>query len=196
MKKLTYIFLAIVFIITSAASQTGWKIDPAHSNVEFTVTHLIISEVTGRFTEFEGVLTQTKEDFSGSSIDATINVKSINTDNEKRDKHLLTPDFFNYEKFPTITFKSASFKSNGKNKFKITGDLTINGITKPVTLETTFKGETKDSYGNTRVGFKALTSINRFDYDVKWNAPLETGGLVVGKTVDITLNIQLIKENK
>ncbi len=194
MKKLTYIFLAIIFSITSAASQTGWKIDPAHSNVEFTVTHLIISEVTGRFTEFEVMLTQTKDDFTGSSIDATINVKSVSTDNERRDKHLLTPDFFNSEKYPTITFKSTSFKSSGKDKFNIVGDLTINGITKPVTLESTFKGEVKDSYGNTRVAFKATTSVNRFDYDVKWNAPLETGGLVVGKTVDITLNIQLIKE--
>lgn len=194
MKKLTYIFLAIIFSITAASSQTTWKIDPAHSNVEFTVTHLIISEVTGRFTEFEVMLTQTKDDFTGSSIDATINVNSVDTDNERRDKHLLTPDFFNSEKFPTITFKSTSFKSSGKNKFNIIGDLTINGITKPVTLESIFKGEGKDSYGNTRAAFKATTTINRFDYDVKWNAPLETGGLVVGKTVDITLNIQLIKE--
>lgn len=194
MKKLTYIFFAIIFSITVAASQTNWKIDPVHSNVEFTVTHLIISEVTGRFTEFEGMLTQTKDDFTGSSIDATIIVKSISTDNERRDKHLLTPDFFNSEKFPTITFKSTSVKSGGKNKLNIVGNLTINGITKPVTLESTFKGEAKDSYGNTRVGFKASTSINRFDYDVKWNAPLETGGLIVGKTIDITLNIQLVKE--
>lgn len=194
MKKIKYIFMAVIFSFIAATSQTVWKIDPVHSNVEFTVTHLVISEVTGRFTEFEVMLTQTKDDFSGSNIDATINVKSINTDNEKRDKHLLTPDFFNSEKFPTVTFKSTSFKSSGKNKFNIIGDLTINGITKPVTLETVFKGEAKDSYGNIRAAFKATTSINRFDYDVKWNAPLETGGLIVGKTVGITLNIQLIKE--
>ncbi len=195
MNKLTYIIFAILFSITAATSQTIWNIDPVHSNVEFTVTHLIISDVTGRFTEFEGTLTQTKDDFTGSNINATIIVKSIDTDNEKRDQHLLTSDFFNSEKYPTITFKSTSFKSSGKNKFKIVGDLTINGITKPVTLESTFRGETKDSRGNTRIAFKASTSINRFDYDVKWNAPLETGGLVVGKTVDINLNIQLIKEN-
>lgn len=194
MKRLTYIFLAIIFSITAATSQTAWKTDQSHSNVGFTVTHLIISEVTGRFTEFEVVLTQTKDDFTDSRIDATINVNSVDTDNERRDKHLLAPDFFNSEKFPTITFKSTSFKSSGKNKFNIAGDLTINGITKPVTLESILKGEVKDSYGNTRVAFKATTSIDRFDYDVKWNAPLETGGLVVEKTVDITLNIQLIKE--
>lgn len=194
MKKLTYIFLTIIFSITSAASQTVWKIDPVHSNVVFTVTYLIIGEVTGRFTEFEGMLTQNKDDFTSSSVDATINVKSISTDNEKRDKHLLTPDFFNVEKFPTITFTRTSFKSTGKDRYDIVGELTINGITKTVTLEAKYKGETKDPYGNTRVAFSATTSINRFDYDVKWNAPLETGGLVVGKTVHITLNIQLIRE--
>ncbi|MDI6804888.1 MAG: YceI family protein [Bacteroidota bacterium] len=194
MKKLKNIFFVIIFSITVASTQTVWKIDPAHSGVEFTVTYLVISEVKGRFTEFEGTLTQTKDDFTDSKIEATINVKSISTDNERRDKHLLTADFFNSENFPDITFKNTSFKSNGKNKFNITGDLTINGITKPVKLDALFKGETKDPYGNSRAGFKATTSVNRFDYDVKWNAPLETGVLVVGKTVDIILNIQLIKE--
>lgn len=194
MKALKYTFVLILFSFTISFSQTVWTIDPVHSNVEFTVSHLVISEVTGRFKEYEGNLTHTKPDFSDGKIEAIIQVKSIDTDNERRDAHLLSPDFFNIENFPTITFKSKSIKKINDAKYEIIGDLTINGITKQVILDTKYKGETKDMYGNTRAAFKATTSINRFDYDVKWNAPLQTGGLVVGKTVDINLNIQLIKQ--
>ncbi|RCK72613.1 MAG: Protein yceI precursor [Ignavibacteriae bacterium] len=193
MKTLKYIFITILFINILSA-QTVWKIDPVHSNVEFTVSHLVISDVTGRFKEFEGTLTHTKPDFTDAKIEAVINVKSVDTDNEKRDQHLLTPDFFNVEKFPTIKFSSKSVSKTGENAYKIMGDLTINGVTKPVTLEAKYRGQTTDPWGNVKSAFKATTSIDRFDYDVKWNAPLGSGGLVVGKTVDITLNIQLIKQ--
>ncbi len=193
MKTLKYILTTIIFINILNA-QTVWKIDPVHSNVEFTVSHLVISDVTGRFREFEGTLTHAKPDFSDAQIEAVIQVRSIDTDNEKRDQHLLTPDFFNVEKYPTINFVSTSIKKSSGNNYKITGNLTINGITKSVTLDAKYKGEASDPWGNIKSAFKAATSIDRFDYDVKWNAPLGTGGLVVGKTVEINLNIQLIKQ--
>lgn len=193
MNTIKYILITLILANLTFA-QTTWKVDPAHSNVEFTVSHLVISDVTGRFKEFDGTLTHTKPDFSDAKIEAVIQVKSVDTDNEKRDQHLLTPDFFNVEKFPTIKFVSTSIKKESENNYKINGNLTINGITKPVTLDAKYRGETKDPWGNVKSAFKATTSIDRFDFDVKWNAPLGSGGLVVGKTVDINLNIQLIKQ--
>lgn len=193
MKTLKYIILTLVFV-NLIFTQTTWKIDPVHSNIEFTVSHLVISDVTGRFKEFDGTLTHTKPDFSDAKIEAVIQVKSIDTDNEKRDQHLLTPDFFNVEKFPTIKFVSTSIKKESDGNYKIIGNLTINGITKPVTLDAKYRGEIKDPRGNVKSAFKATTTIDRFDFDVKWSAPLGSGELVVGKTVTINLNIQLVKQ--
>jgi polyisoprenoid-binding protein YceI len=127
-------------------------------------------------------------------VDVTINTASINTDNQKRDDHLRSADFFNAEKNPKITFKSKSFIKTGNDTYKITGDLTIKDKTKEVVLDTKFKGIAKDPWGNTRAGFKATTTIDRYDFDVVWNKTLESGGLLVGKTVDIILNVQFMKE--
>lgn len=184
-----------MFITLSVVSfgQTDWNIDKSHSNVQFTVTHMVISEVTGSFNIFEGKLTQKNgKDFTGSSIDFTADAASIFTDNDKRDQHLRSDDFFNSEKYPKMSFKSKSFTKVNDKKYKLVGDLTIRDVTKEVTLDVDFMGTVKDNWGNNRAAFKLSGSIDRFDYGLKWNSLLEVGGAVVGKDVKINCNIQLV----
>ncbi len=169
-----------------------WALDKAHSNVRFSVAHLVVSDVDGSFKSFDGSMTNAKPDFTDAAISFTADVASINTDNENRDKHLQSDDFFNAAKFPQIKFASKSFESLGGNKYKLTGDLTIRDITKPVVFDVTYGG-TVTAMGGTHAGFKAKSSINRFDYNLKWSAATEAGGLVVGKDVEITLNIDFKK---
>lgn len=191
MKRL---LLAAALLVAASASfaQITWKQDQSHSQVRFSVTHMVIAEVTGNFREFEVALVQKgTEDFTGSTLTATIKTASINTDNEGRDKHLRSDDFFNADTYPAITFKSTSFEKTGADSYVIKGDLTIRDVTKPVTLAARYTGQAKDPRGNIKVGFKATTSINRFDYGVKWNKAIEAGGLIVGETVDITLLMEL-----
>ncbi|MBY0536087.1 MAG: YceI family protein [Chitinophagaceae bacterium] len=189
MKK-TLFALAALVISLGASAQGTWKTDASHSNVKFTVTHLVVSEVDGLFKTFDGTIKTTKADFSDASIDFTVDVASINTDNEMRDKHLKSDDFFNAEKFPKMTFKSVSFKKVSGNKYVLEGDLTIRDITKRVKFDVTYGGTVKDPWGNTKAGFKVKGSINRFDYNLKWNTVTEAGGAVVGKDVEITLNLE------
>ena len=171
-----------------------WVVDKAHSNVRFSVSHLVVSDVDGSFKSFDGSMTASKPDFTDASIVFAADVNSINTDNENRDKHLKSDDFFNAEKFPQIKFVSKSFKSLGNNKYSLDGDLTIRDINKPVTFDVNYGGTvTSAAMGGTHAGFKAKTTINRFDYNLKWNAATETGGAVVGKEVEITLNIDMKK---
>lgn len=170
----------------------GWSIDPAHSSVMFSVKHLVISDVTGKFKDFAIDFSATKDDFSDAMVSAKIMVPSISTDNEKRDTHLKSDDFFNAEKYPEITFKSTKFERVGSNQYKITGDLTIRGITKKVTFDATLNGSMKTPMG-TLYAWKATTAINRFDYGLKWNMAVESGGLVAGETVNIVLNLELNK---
>jgi len=169
---------------------TKWAIDKPHSNIKFSVTHLVISEVEGSFKDFDGTVEHTKPDFSDAKINFTIKVASIDTDNEKRNGHLKSTDFFDAEKFPEITFTSSSLKPLGSNKYELTGNLTMKGITKPVKFDVTYGGQ-MNIKDQVKAGFKAKTTINRFDYDLKWNAATETGGLVVSKEVDITINAEL-----
>ena len=169
-----------------------WVLDKAHTNVRFSVAHLVVSDVDGSFKSFDGSMTASKADFTDATINFTADVNSINTDNENRDKHLQSDDFFNAAKFPQIKFVSKSFQSLGNNKYKLSGDLTIRDITKPVEFDVTYGG-TVNAMGGTHAGFKAKTTINRFDYNLKWNAATEAGGLVAGKDVDITLNIDMKK---
>jgi polyisoprenoid-binding protein YceI len=187
------LFLAGAFNINA---QSVWKIDVAHSNVIFSVSHMVIAEVTGRFNQFDATLEQTGTDLNGSRLSANIKVGSIDTDNDGRDKHLRSADFFDAEKYPEITFVSKSFEKVGDNKYKITGELTIRGITKTVVLDTRFNGEMKDPWGNTKAGFKATTEINRKDFGLVWNKTLETGGVLVGDIVGITINAEMNKETK
>lgn len=188
------LFLAVGF--TTANAQTTWLMDESHTNVGFTVTHLVIAEVDGRFGKVDGKLISKNDDFSDSYVEATVQIASINTDNERRDGHLKSDDFFNAEKYPVMTFKSKSFKKVGEKTYKITGDLTIRDVTKEVTLDAKLGGTIKDPWGNLKVAFKATTEINRFDYNLKWNAAVESGGYVVGEMVTIKLNAEFAKEKK
>lgn len=184
--------LILTFFSVNAIAQTAknWKLDNLHSNVKFTVTHLVISEVEGSFKTFDGTISTTKDDFSDANINFTVDVTSINTDNSSRDGHLKGDDFFNAESYPKMTFKSASFKKKSGNKYTLTGDLTIRNVTKKVIFDVTYGGTAKDPYGNTKAGFKATGKINRLEYGLKWNTLTEAGGAVVGKDVNIQLNLQ------
>jgi polyisoprenoid-binding protein YceI len=193
--KNIYISLFILFAtVLAATAQTNWKADVAHSKVQFSISHMVISEVTGRFKDFDATLVQTNDDLSDSKLNATIKVSSINTDNEKRDGHLKSADFFGAEKFPEIAFVSNSFKKSGKDTYKISGDLTMHGITKPVVLDTKFNGQIKDPWGNMIAGFKATTTVNRKDFGIVWNKALETGGVLVGEDVSVTIIVEMQKE--
>ena len=175
-------------------AQTNWNTDNTHSNVKFTVTHLVVSEVEGSFRVFSGTVKSAKPDFTDASINFSVDVNSINTDNEMRDKHLKSDDFFNAEKFPAMTFKGTSFKKVSGNKYVLQGDLTIRDVTKKVTFDVAYGGTTKDPWGNTKAGFKAKAKINRFDYNLKWNTVTEAGGAVVSKDVDVVVNLELNQE--
>ncbi len=175
-------------------AQTKWNPDYAHSSIKFTATHLLISEVDGNFKTFNGSMEATKPDFTDAKINFTVDIASINTDNDKRDAHLKSDDFFNAEKYPKMTFKSISFKKIKDKKYQLKGELTIRDVTKPVTFDVTYGGTAKDPWGNTHAAFKATTTINRFDYNLKWNTLTEAGGAVVGKDIVVNLNLEFIPE--
>ncbi len=169
-----------------------WTVDKAHSNVKFNVTHLVVSEVEGSFKLFDGTMEHSKPDFSDAKVNFTVDVASINTDNDNRDKHLKSDDFFNAEKFPSMKFVSTSIKNAGGNKYKLAGNLTIRDVTKPVVFDVTYGGQIVNQ-GKTKAGFKAKTTINRFDYGLKWDKATEAGGLVVSKNVELMLNLEMNK---
>ncbi len=195
MKKLTIIAIAILFSITQAmAGGTTWNIDKTHSGVLFDVSHMVIATVTGDFKIFDGSVVSHNDDFSDAKINFRVDVKSINTDDKKRDDHLRSDDFFNAEKYPYMTFTSTSFKKISGKKYKLTGYLTIRGVKKKVVLDVKYNGKVKGPWGNIRAGFNITGEINRFDYGLKWNKTLETGGLLVGKNIDINCNIEIIKK--
>ncbi len=170
-----------------------WSGDKAHSGVKFTVTHLVVSEVEGSFKLFDGSMETTKTDFSDAKINFTVDVNSVNTDNDMRDKHLKSDEFFGAEKYPQMKFVSTAFKPAGGSKYKLEGNLTIRDVTKPVIFDVNYGG-TANAMGKTKSGFKAKTTINRFDYNLKWNKATEAGGLVVSKDVDLIVNVELNKE--
>jgi polyisoprenoid-binding protein YceI len=174
----------------STSQTTTWKIDNSHSNVKFSVSHLVISDVDGAFKSFNGTIQSTKPDFSDAQIDFTIDIDSINTDNEGRDNHLKSDDFFNAEKFPQMTFKGTSFKKLSGNKYALEGDLTIRDVTRKIKFDVSYGGTVKDPWGNIKAGFKVKGVINRFDYNLKWNTLTEAGGALVGKEVEIVLNLE------
>ena len=175
---------------TQVQEKQVYAVDPAHSTVEFVVRHLMISKVRGRFSAFQGRLDL---DPSGSLIaaQATIDAASIDTREAQRDAHLKSPDFFDAEKFPELSFYSTRVEGSG-DRFQIYGDLTIHGVTRPVVLDATFEGRGNDPWGGQRVGYSAHTTINRKDYGLTWNAALETGGVVVGDEIRIELNVEAI----
>lgn len=190
MKK---IFVFVLMAVASISAQTKWKIEKSHSNINFTVAHLIVAEVTGKFKEFSGTVESVKEDFSDMKIDIAINTNSVDTDEPKRDGHLRSPDFFNAAIDSIVTFKSTKVEKTSEGKYKITGDLTMRGVTKQVILDTQLKGKTKNPWGQTVVIFKSSTTIDRTVWGLKWNKILETGGLYVGENVDLTFNVELVQ---
>lgn len=193
MKSINKLFVLFLLLSVPVLAQTKWAFDKVHSKVEFSVSHLVISEVSGFFKSFDGTVEATKDDFSDAKIDFSVDINSIDTDNQNRDGHLKSDDFFNAEKFPKMIFKGKSLKKVGKNKYKLTGDLTIRDITKSITLDVVYNGTVKDPWGNTKAGFKVKGTVNRFDYGLKWNTLMETGGAVVGKDVEIKVDLELQK---
>ena len=178
----------------STASQTTWKIDPAHSAAEFRVKHMMISNVKGRFSGINGTLNLDEADPSRSTVEASIPLGTISTGDEQRDAHLKSPDFFHVEQHPEMTFQSTGIEVKHPGALAVTGDLSIHGVTKTVTFDV--EGPTppsKDPWGNTRVGLEASAKINRKDFGLTWNAALETGGVLVGEDIAITLDVQFIK---
>ncbi len=191
MKKVL-VFVALVLTATVARAQ-GWGIDATHSNVVFTVDHMVVSEVQGSFKLFDGKLNFSKPDMSDASIEFSIDINSINTDNDMRDKHLKSDDFFNAEKFPKATFKSKSITKVNDNTYKLVGYLTIRDITKEVHMDLKYGGEIKSPYGKMVRGFKGEFSVDRFEYNLKWSKLTELGGAVVGKDVKIRFNVEMVK---
>lgn len=178
--------------VPAVQTPTKWTLDKTHSNVRFTVTHMVVSETDGSFKIFDGTVEHTKADWSDAKINFTVDINSINTDNENRDKHLKADDFFNAEKFPTAKFVGKTFKPLGNNKYELVGDLTIRDVTKSIKFDVKFGGIAASTRGD-KAGFKATTTINRFDYNLKWDRATEAGGLVVGKEVELTVLVELNK---
>ncbi|HUS30268.1 MAG TPA: YceI family protein [Kofleriaceae bacterium] len=170
-----------------------WDFDLSHSSVNFHVRHLMVSKVHGRFTKWNGRLELDETDLTKSKLEVSIDAASVDTKEPKRDDHLRSPDFFDVEKFPSLTFVSKDITRSGDG-YLVTGDLTIRGITKTVRLEVEGGDRVKDPWGGTRTGFSAKTSVNRKDFGLTWNVALEAGGFVVGDKIEITLEIEAIQK--
>lgn len=173
----------------------AWVIDPSHSQAQFTVRHMMISNVRGRFEEIEGTVDFDENNLETLKIDVKIPVASINTRDQQRDGHLKSADFFDADNFPFITFKSTGVKSIKGNDLQVEGDLTMRGVTLPVTLDVEYSGVMASPWGTTSAGFSAHAKVNRKDWGLMWNQTLETGGLLVGEDVKIDLEVELIKQN-
>lgn len=187
--------LAAVLAVSAAATTTTWQIDPQHTAAGFAVKHLMISTVRGQFKGVTGTVNWDDQDISKSTVDINIDANTVDTSEPKRDADLKSDKFFDVGKYPTITFKSKKIEPVSAGKLKITGDLTIHGVTKEAVLDV--EGPTppvKDPWGNTRVAANATTKVNRQDFGVKWNANMDGGGVVVGDDVAITIDLEMIKK--
>jgi polyisoprenoid-binding protein YceI len=179
---------------STSASTITWKIDPAHSSADFKVKHMMISHVKGSFSGLSGTLIEDPADPTQSTVEATVDIGTISTGDAQRDAHLKSADFFDAETYPQMTFKSNEVIKKGEGEYAVTGDLTLLGVTRPVTFAVEGPSAPgKDPWGNTRIGLSATTKINRKDFGLSWNAALETGGILVGEDVQITLEVQFIK---
>ena len=174
---------------TTATALKTYQIDLSHSDATFQVRHLI-TKVRGRFAEFDGAVTFAPDAPANSSVEFSIQTKSVDTSQAQRDEHLRSADFFDVEKFPLLTFKSTAVAARGDNQFDVTGELTIRDVTKTITLPVTYLGAAKDPWGNDKVAFETEITLNRKDYGLNWNAALETGGFLVGDDVKVSLSIQ------
>lgn len=179
---------------TLIAKETKWVIDPMHSEVQFKVKHLMISTVTGSFNKFSGTVTTESEDFEDAEIEFSLDVNSISTNQEMRDNHLKNDDFFQADKYPTIDFKSTSFKKISDDSYALVGNLTMKGVTREVEVHAEFGGASKDNRGNLKAGFEITGTINRKDFGLTYNALTETGGLALSENIKLIANIQVAKQ--
>ncbi len=186
---------AALLAVPSQAFASKWEFDPVHTTAMFTVKHLMVSDVTGRFKTVSGVVDLDEKSTEKSTVELEIDAASIDTNNEKRDGHLKSADFFEVDKHPKITFKSKKIAKAGKDKYKVTGDLTMRGVTKEVAVEVMVSGEMKGPDGAMKRGVSATAKINRTDWGLKWNMALEAGGgVIVGEQVQIKVDIELTKK--
>jgi polyisoprenoid-binding protein YceI len=190
MKKINALFIALL-VTGSAFAQTTWNIDKAHSKIGFSVTHMAVSEVEGNFKDFDATVVSKADDFNGADVTFTAKTASIDTDNERRDGHLKSPDFFDAEKFPDLSFKGTLVKDAGAYKLK--GDLTMHGVTKPATFDVKYGGTVNTGRG-IKAGFKLTGQLNRKDYGLTWDNKVPTGELVVSDVVDLNVKIELDKK--
>jgi polyisoprenoid-binding protein YceI len=176
-------------------AKTVWTVDQVHSEVGFSVKHMMISKAKGTFDKFDAVIEADVDDLTDSKVEVTVDIASINTRNEDRDNHLRSGDFFDSEAYPKMTFIATDIKKKSSNTYDVTGDLTIKDTTKPVTIDVTFEGQSKDPMGGATVaGFSGSTSINRKEFGLTWNAAVETGGVLVGEDVKINFELELHKQ--
>ena len=182
-------------IAPQVETPTIWQIDPAHTLVEFAVKHMMFATVKGRFGGVRGTIVEDAADPSRSSVEVEIEAASIDTRDEKRDAHLRSPDFLDVESYPTITFKSSRVEHAGRDRLRVVGDLTIHGTTREVVLDTTINGRGTTPFGQEVAGFTAETTINRRDFGLNWNVALEAGGVLVGDTVKILLEVEALKQS-
>jgi polyisoprenoid-binding protein YceI len=172
-----------------------WTFDLAHSSINFTVRHMVVSKVRGRFTRWGGSLEMDEQDPARASVDVSIDTSSVETGVEQRDTHLRSPDFFDVERFPNIAFRSTRVERAGEGTYRMTGDLTIHGVTRPVTLDVEYAGSAKDPWGGVRVGFSARGTLDRRDFGLTYNQLLETGGVLVGESVEIGIELEAVKQS-
>ncbi len=191
-KSLTILALTILLGAGTAAAQFTYSIDTAHSNVGFKVRHLV-AKVSGSFNEFDGSITADFQNLDASSVEFVIKTASIDTGNEKRDGHLRSADFFDAEQYPEISFKSSKMTKKGKDTYVVAGILTMRGVNQPVVLTVDYLGEMQ-AMGGTRAGYEISTTINRQDFEVSWNRALDQGGVVLGDDVEITINLEVVKQ--
>ena len=192
MRRLTLVLLAA--LAAPALAEPTWQIDPAHSSIQFGVRHLMISTVKGKFPKFTATVVGDEKDPAHARVEASIDAASIDTGEPKRDSHLKSADFFDVEKYPTITFKSTKVEAVGDRRFKLHGDLTMHGVTKPVVLDVEATPEVKGMQGETRAGARATTKVNRKDFGINWSKSMDGGGVVVGDDVDVTIEVEGVKK--
>ena len=171
-----------------------WNIDPSHSAIHFSVRHMVVSKTRGRFTRWNGQIAFDPDNPANSSVQVTIDPASIDTADAQRDAHLRSPDFFDVEKYPQATFKSTKVQELSGDRLHITGDLTVHGVTRPVSFEAIFEGSAKDPWGGERAGFTGTLSLDRREFGLQWNKALETGGVLVGDKVELTLEVEAVKQ--
>ncbi|WHX66862.1 YceI family protein [Peribacillus frigoritolerans] len=175
-------------------TNTKWIVDPTHSAIEFSVKHMMIAKVKGSFNKFEASILANPSDLTTAVIDFTVDVASIDTRNADRDNHLRSADFFDVEKNPTLTFKSTKIVKTDEDEYDVTGNVTLNGVTQEETFSITFEGQGKDPWGNEKAGFSGKGKVKRSDYGLTYNAALETGGVLIGDQITLTIEIEAAKE--